>query len=147
MGIDIFTEETSLPYAGISRRKLKAWLSRICAAESLGDSPVALILTGNEYIKKINKKYRGKNRPTDVISFAYREAPIPGVGGPEPLGDIYLSLEKAAEQAERYGVSMEEEVKRLLVHGVLHLSGYDHERSKKDALAMKTREEEILGAL
>ncbi len=148
MAIDVFTEGITLPFHGATRGKIKKWMQRICSALSLGDPLITCILTGNEYITGINKKYRRKNRPTDVISFAYREDPIPSLNGQKmPLGDIYLSLEKAYDQAAEYGVTFDEELKRLLVHGILHLTGYDHERSKKDASIMKNKEEEILNGL
>ncbi len=83
-----------------------------------------------------------------MISFAYRENPFPSGGsGPEELGDVYLSLEQAALQSREFGVSLREETARLLVHGILHLVGYDHETSPREETRMRKKEEEILGKL
>lgn len=105
---------------------------------------VTLILTSDEAIAHINKTYRKKKGPTDVISFAYREAPMPHVTTKEHLGDIFISLDTAQRQAIEYGVTLKEELKRLLVHGVLHLLGYDHEQSIYKKRKMQEKEEEIM---
>lgn len=146
MIIDFFTEgNISLPYKGITTRKLSIYLKKICKTLKLKNISIAIIICDNDYIKKINKKYRKKNKSTDVIAFSYRENPFPAVKlDSEPLGDLYISLEKAAENAMTYNVGLIEEVKRLLVHGVLHLIGYDHEKSGKDEKIMQKKEEEIL---
>lgn len=148
-GIDIFTEGgISLPYKGAGRAFIKKTSQAILALINAGNVHVNIILSGNEFIKDINSSYRGKDYPTDVISFAYREEPFPdATGGPEELGDIYISLEKTLEQSAEYGVSFSDELKRLLVHGMLHLAGYDHERSAEDEKIMEAEEERILGSL
>ena len=71
--------------------------------------------------------------PTDIIAFSYRENPFPKIDSKsEPLGDIYISLEKASENARIYEIAFENEVKRLIIHGVLHLTGYDHDNSNEE---------------
>jgi probable rRNA maturation factor len=148
MAINLYTEGIRFPFHGITKKKIMLLADRACRALDLAGVSISLILTDNEYIRQINKKYRKKNRPTDVISFAYRENPFPEVdAGLEELGDIYLSMERALGQAEEYNVSLENELKRLLVHGFLHLVGYDHERSKKDEKVMRQMEEEILNKI
>jgi probable rRNA maturation factor len=89
----------------------------ILKSENAGGFEINLVFTDNAFIKKINLEYRSKNYPTDVISFAAAKS-----------GDIFISVEKAAEQAASYGASFDEEVKRLVVHGALHVLGYDHVR-------------------
>ena len=104
-------------------------------------------MTDNNYIQTLNNDYRKKDKPTDVISFAYRENAFPGLPDThENLGDVYISLEKAKEQAAEYKVSMREEVKRLLIHGILHLVGYDHEKGRKEAEEMRAKEDELFTA-
>ena len=103
------------------------------------DPVVSVSFIDNEEIHKINKEYRKIDRPTDVISFAFFDnedrAKEYASGMPVILGDIYISLDKADEQAKEYGHSMKRELCFLFVHGLLHLLGYDH---------MKKEDEEIM---
>ena len=112
------------------------------------DPIVSVSIVDNRYIHKINKKYRGIDRPTDVISFAFLDSEnnydkILFLPGPVVLGDIYISLDKAKEQAEEYGHSLHRELSFLFVHGLLHLLGYDH-MNKEDEEKMFKLQEEIL---
>ncbi len=147
--IDIFTEGgIKLPYLDITRQYIRKTSLAILELTDAGNVHVNLILTDNKFIHEINSSYRDKDYPTDVISFAYRDEPFPGTGEvTEEFGDIYISLEKALEQATLYGVSLRDELKRLLVHGILHLAGYDHERSADDEKIMEAEEERVLGSL
>jgi probable rRNA maturation factor len=122
------------------------------AAEVYGIEPyteVSVVLADDEYIHQLNRQYRGKDCPTDVLSFALNEGEEPEViDGPKEvlLGDIIISLETATRQAEEYGHSLERELSYLTVHGILHLLGYDHmtENEKKE---MRQEEEHILSFL
>lgn len=112
------------------------------------DPIVSVSIVDNRYIHKINKKYRHIDRPTDVISFAFLDSEnnydkILFSPGPVVLGDIYISLEKAKEQAEEYGHSLHRELSFLFVHGLLHLLGYDH-MNEEDEKEMFQLQEEIL---
>lgn len=112
------------------------------------DPIVSVSIVDNRYIHKINKKYRGIDRPTDVISFAFLDNEnnydkILFSHGPVVLGDIYISLDKAKEQAEEYGHSLHRELSFLFIHGLLHLLGYDH-MNKVDEEKMFKLQEEIL---
>ena len=103
------------------------------------DPVISVSFIDNVEIHKINKEYRKIDRPTDVISFAFldnedREKEYQS-GFPVILGDIYISLDKASEQAKEYGHSLKRELCFLFVHGLLHLLGYDH---------MKKEDEEIM---
>ena len=90
-------------------------------------------------IKAINKIYRKKDKITDVISFSAQEGER--VGDEKDLGDIFICLKKIKKQAKEYGVSWEEELVRMLVHGVLHLLGYDHQsvRDEKEMIGLQER--------
>lgn len=94
----------------------------------VADSELSITLTDDEHIHALNKKYRGVDRATDVLSFAFRESDEPEVIGAdfEVLGDVIISLERATAQAEDFGHSFRREVIFLEVHGLLHLLGYDH---------------------
>jgi len=91
----------------------------------------ALILCSDYFIRKLNRGYRGKDKPTDVLSFEF--------GDEDLLGEIYISLQRAKVQARAYGLTYEEELRRLLVHGLLHLMGYDHIK-KTQRVVMEERE-------
>ena len=110
---------------------------------------VSVTFIDNEGIHELNKKYRNVDRPTDVLSFPLfdfdgdmDEPPIDEVMS--NLGDIVVSLEKAKEQAEEYGHSFEREVAFLCVHSMLHLLGYDHERSDEEDVEMRSKQTEIM---
>ena len=91
------------------------------AAEALGVSgEVALVLTGDRAVRQLNARYRGKDKPTDVLSF-------PGPGGDVGLGDIVISLDTAAANARRFRRTLPQELDILALHGFLHVLGYDHE--------------------
>lgn len=92
-------------------------------------------------IRSLNRQYRGKDKPTDVLSF-----PLADELHPFLLGDVVISVETAARQAQRRGHSLREELQILLIHGILHLLGYDHEVSRSEAIRMHRKEREI-GAL
>ena len=95
---------------------------------------VSLVLAGNEYVKEMNLKYRSVNRETDVLAFPMDE---------EILGDIVISVEKVQEQAVSYRQSFEEEMARIIIHGVLHLLGYN-DSNKHESKRMHARQEQIL---
>lgn len=112
------------------------------------DSELGIILVDNEYIQDLNLKYRGIDQPTDVLSFAMNEgvADSPGFkieGEPILLGDVYLSVERAVEQAESYGHSFSRELCYLGTHGLLHLLGYDHQ-TPEETESMRAEEENIM---
>ena len=112
------------------------------------DPIVSVSLVDNKYIHRINKKYRHIDRPTDVISFAFLDDghqydKVLYKEGMIALGDIYISVEKANEQANEYGHSIKRELCFLFVHGLLHLLGYDH-MTKEDEEKMFSLQDEIL---
>lgn len=98
---------------------------------------LSVTFVDNNRIQDINREYRGKDKPTDVISFALEELgegeiQISGANMPRVLGDIIISIDKAREQASDYGHSVERELGFLAVHGFLHLLGYDHETEEEE---------------
>ncbi len=109
---------------------------------------LSVTFVDNEAIREINKEYRGKDAPTDVISFAMEEMgedeiAIIGADMPRVLGDLIISIDRAKEQAEEYGHSFERELGFLALHGFLHLLGYDH-IEKEDEVVMFGRQKDIL---
>lgn len=104
---------------------------------------VSILLTGNDEIQKINREYREKDMPTDVISFAYHDNGESDTGIYDSLGDIIISLERVEEQRQDYGHSFKREFYYVLTHGILHLLGYDHMEEEEKKI-MRAKEEEIL---
>jgi len=118
-------------------------LKKAIEIEKLGVVNFNVIIVDNEFIHKMNKEYRGIDRPTDVISFALEDEHDIDYDDFRLLGDIYISIDKAKEQAKEYGHSLRREICFLSVHGLLHLLGYDH-MEKEDEKVMFARQEMIL---
>ena len=125
---------------------MKKVINRTSERLKITDSIVGIVLIDNERIHEINKTYRGIDRPTDVISFAFMDDETNPNSRLTDLGEIYISLEKAHEQAKEYGHSFERELSFLLVHGLLHLLGYDHMEEKEEKI-MFSLQDEILESL
>ena len=103
---------------------------------------VSVLFCNNRFIKSLNAQYRNKDEPTDVLSFFLGETGPDGLGGRVYLaGDIAISLDALEENARFFRVSEDEELRRLLIHGILHLSGYDHATNKAEEPMLKTQEE------
>lgn len=110
---------------------------------------VSVVLGNDEYIHGLNRQYREKDCPTDVLSFALNEGNEPEIiDGPEEvlLGDIIISIETAARQAQEYAHSLERELAYLTIHGMMHLLGYDH-MTEEDKEEMRHEEEHVLSLL
>ena len=115
---------------------------RLLAALQETRAELTVSLVDDAEIQRLNRDDRRTDRPTDVLAYAMREgrrAP----GDEWVLGDVVISLQTAARQAQRRGASTAAEVRSLLIHGVLHLLGYDHERSTRDARRMKAMERRL----
>lgn len=123
---------------------LEPLLTYALEVENVDNLEFNVIIINNEEIHKINKEYRGIDRPTDVISFALEDyKDIKYENDYRVLGDIYISIDKVKEQAKEYGHSEKRELAFLTVHGLLHLLGYDH-MEKEDEKVMFSRQELIL---
>ncbi|AKU94598.1 Metal-dependent hydrolase YbeY, involved in rRNA and/or ribosome maturation and assembly [Labilithrix luteola] len=97
----------------------------------LEKSDVSFVLTNDEQIHHLNKVYRGKDRPTDVLAFAMHEGEYGSLAG-DVLGDVIVSVPTARKQALSRGAAVLDEVTMLLAHGLLHLLGWDHDTAAKD---------------
>ena len=118
-------------------RQARAILSDVGEASA----ELGILFVGDQRMRGLNRQYRGKDRTTDVLAFAMREAPHSSAG---LLGDVVIAVPTAVRQAKEGQRSLDEELTVLLVHGILHLCGYDHERSEKEARRMHRRERMIL---
>ncbi len=124
------------------KEEMKQVLEKGIEMEGLKEVIFTVILVDNAYIHNLNKVYRGMDRPTDVITFALEDTKdIETV--PRLLGDIYISIEKAKEQAIEYGHSFKREICFLAVHGFYHLLGFDHQTLEEEKI-MFARQEALL---
>lgn len=125
-------------------RGLKAKARHILRLLELEDCELSVALVGDEEIRRLNGHYRSLDEPTDVLSFPVEE-PLPS--GRRIIGDVIISVEKAARQARQRRRSLDDELEVLLVHGILHNLGYDHERSAEDEREMRAQERRLRRAL
>jgi len=128
----------------VSAAKIKRTAERILVLLDQKGTELSLALVGNDEIRELNRKYRNKLAPTDVLSFPADESA--GLRA-RLLGDVIISVEQAEIQAKQARRTLEAEVEWLLIHGILHLLGYDHERSAKEAKIMRALEKKITRAL
>lgn len=134
---------------------LRMLVRRCCNAvlrmEKFSDSAeISVTFVDNAQIHELNKQYRDKDVPTDVLSFPMGENGVYDINhsnGAKILGDIVISMEKAVEQADRYGHSLEREVGYLSAHSMLHLLGYDHENGGIERVRMREKEEQVMTQL
>ena len=98
---------------------------------------LSIALVGQGRISELNRRYRGKNRVTDILAF----------GGNDGLGEIVICLREVKKNAKKYGLTFEKEFSKVLIHGIFHLLGYNHEESEKEAERMRQKEEYYLSQL
>jgi probable rRNA maturation factor len=110
------------------------------------DAELSVVLVDDAEIQRLNAAHRGIDRPTDVLAFAMREGDGAALH-PEILGDVVISIDTTARQAASRGAALADEVRVLLIHGLLHLLGYDHERSPAEARRMFRKQRELLAHL
>lgn len=123
---DLLTEHIEEP-SWLSR--IPGFLDRLLKILDIEKWEFSLTFCDNDFIQELNRNYRGKDSPTDVLTFAQDDNPYPVSGETEEMhyaGDIIISLETLSENAEYFHVEREEELKRLIIHGLLHLTGMDH---------------------
>ncbi len=131
------------PEAGIDEERLRRRASRALAALGCDDAELSVWLCDDAVIRDLHCRYMGQDTATNVISFAQREGDFGDVE-PEVLGDVVISTETARRDADEAGTALEDEVAFLLIHGILHLMGYDHEGDAADrAPEMEARESEL----
>jgi probable rRNA maturation factor len=135
----------------IGTRRLERSLGRLLAATGRPGATLSVSFVGDAAMRRLNREHRGKDATTDVLSFPLFEpfaAPKTArPGGPELLlGDIVISVDVAVRQAAAYDARLDAEIERLLVHGLLHLLGHDHEKPRERA-AMRAEERRLAAAI
>ena len=121
---------------GIDRRIFSPLIERLRGVVDKTEGVLNVVFVNNTYIQALNKSYRKKDEPTDVLSFNYG-------GDSELIGEIYISVDTAKRQAKEYKHTLPDELAKLFVHGFLHIHGYDHE-TEKEYKIMSKLEEKIL---
>jgi len=111
-----------------------SWISNVIVSENKKEGDINYIFCDDEYILEINKQYLNHDYYTDIISFDYSV-------GNELHGDIFISIDRVRENAVEYNVTLEEELKRVIIHGVLHYCGYK-DKSEEEELLMRVKEDE-----
>jgi probable rRNA maturation factor len=126
--------------------KIEAKTRKILSALASYESELSVVLVDDEQMSSLNWQYRRRQGPTNVLAFAMREGEF-GEISPELLGDVIISLPTAQRQAEEAGISLDTMLSRLLVHGILHLLGFDHDKGEDAAQKMERRSAELLAIL
>ena len=108
---------------------------------------LSVLLANDRKIRTLNKQYRGQDQATDVLSFPQNEEKEEDKPNSHLMGDVVISTVTAKRQAAEHGLTLEEEIVLLLIHGTLHLLGFDHEKSSKEAYHMKQKTRELFGCI
>lgn len=117
---------------------IKAFCKRVLKKIEITNWEISVLICDNKYIKDLNNRYRSKNEPTDVLSFNQDLVPVDGT---IYAGDIVISLETVKLHSKTFSVPLEEELKRALVHGILHLKGMDHQTNSKEEKMLQIQED------
>lgn len=131
----------------LDRRKIRAAVSRLLKIMDCADKELCITFVDDAGIQAVNRQYLFKDKPTNVISFSLQEGEFSGVN-PDVLGDIIISVETAMRDALRGHLSLDEEILFLMIHGLLHLRGYEHvNTSPRESRRMKKKEKELFRQL
>ncbi len=107
------------------------------------EAELSISIIDDPEMHNLNRDYRGKDKPTNVLSFAMNEGDFNTIN-PEILGDVVISADTALSESVEYDIKFEERLFQLLIHGILHLVGYDHERGENDSAVMEKKSDEIM---
>jgi probable rRNA maturation factor len=131
----------------IDKRNIRGTVSKILKILNCADKEISLSFVDDENIKQLNKQYLGKDRATNVISFSLQEGEYGNIN-PQILGDIVISVETAQRDAKKENLTFTQELEFLIIHGVLHLLGYNHENTtRKETNKMRQKEKDLFTAI
>ena len=125
-------EINNLTTGFVDEEFLKGVAEKVLKGENRKEIGLSIVFVGQGRMRKLNKKYRGKNKITDVLSFG------------DELNEIVVCLREVKKNAKRYNLTFKKELAKVLIHGILHLSGYEHEKDKKEADKMEKKQEYYL---
>ena len=130
------------PKIKVDTGKIKQQIGRVLSSLDCNECEISILFVEDQGIRDLNHRFRGVDRSTDVLSFPQLFEGKPETSGTLILGDVAISLETSLRQTKKHGLSLEEELTLLLIHGILHLLGYDHEVSdhEEERMRKKTRE-------
>lgn len=147
-------EINNLTFFAVDKKFFTGVAKIVLKGENKEKKNLSIVFVSLLEIKKLNKKYRNKNHPTDVLSFGQVLSFNPSAGGQifkKDLGEIIVCPEVVKRNVKKYGVlttgGFKKELTKVMIHGILHLAGYDHERAKKEAIIMEKKEEQYLRRL
>ena len=132
----IFFHDENIQSGLKRKRAIKSWLKAVLLYEERKEGEINIVLTTDENLREINSKYLSRDYYTDIITFDYSE-------GKRIQGDLFISIERVNENSEKYNVSKENELLRVMVHGLLHLMGYS-DKKQEDKAKMRMMEEKYL---
>lgn len=149
--IDVDARDCELPDCPSLVSSLEDFILRLLDELTVDDCEISILLCNDAFIRELNSRYRGKDEPTDVLSFSQHEGYDvdtcrQGEDFPPVFGDVVISFETVRRQAGTFAVGEEEELKRVVLHGILHLLGMDH-RTNEEEEPMLKRQEELLAQL
>jgi probable rRNA maturation factor len=135
--VDLVDERDAL--SDIEKNSLSATVQKALDFVGLKNDTLTIVLSDDNNLQELNSKFSGNNYPTDVLSFSANE--VDPITGQNYLGDIIISVERAASQAATGDITLSKEITTLIVHGILHLCGYDHaeEKDHREMFAMQTK--------
>jgi rRNA maturation RNase YbeY len=131
---------------GLENRRIRQKLKKVLDDLGCHEGELSILFTNDLHMAELNSRYLGRSGPTNVLAFPMSTEPCPGT--PHGiLGDVVISTDTALREAEETGETPEETAYRLLIHGLLHLLGYDHEGSSDEARIMRQEEERLLALM
>ena len=130
----------------ISLKKMKEMAQAALDALDFPDGELSILIIDDRQIEEFNRNYLNREGPTNVIAFPMREGAFSNIT-PKLLGDVVISVETAKKEGASAGITTEDRIVQLLVHGILHLFGFDHEKSRQEALDMEKKSKELLSII
>jgi len=124
-------------------RRLRKIARAVLSETELSGGELSISFVDDAQIRELNRRYLGRNKPTNVLAFSMGEGEFPSLH-PPVLGDVIVSVDTARRQSNRFGLSEMEMIVLLMIHGILHLLGYEHEGTKKGARRMALKQKELL---
>ena len=130
----------------ISKKKIRQTATAVLNALEYPDAELSILIVDDQQIAQLNQEHLNRKGPTNVIAFPMRAGKFSEMA-PNLLGDVVISIETAFQEGQRGGLSMEERFDQLLIHGILHLLGYDHENTKSEARKMEKKAQALLNII
>ncbi|MCF8093320.1 MAG: rRNA maturation RNase YbeY [Desulfotignum sp.] len=127
----------------VSTRTIRKKTEQILNALDYDLYEISIVITDDAQIQQLNHSFRGISTPTNVLAFAMQEGEFSSIT-PELLGDVVISAQTAGKEAEKAGITLDERISQLLIHGILHLLGFDHDAGESGADEMETKSLELL---